>query len=83
MTYQPNDLALIAKAAEHSCHHAMLAMIHFNLMVDITDWQVSVKGMQSGMLQGVTKLFRDADKEAVVRQAISEAALREVANGGA
>lgn len=81
MTHFKQDLMQIAKQAEHSCHHAMLAMIHFNLMVDITDWQVSVKGLKSGMIQGVTKLFGDADKEAVVRQAISEAALREVANG--
>lgn len=75
------DPRTLATQAEHSCHHAMLCMIHFNLMVDITDWKVSVKGMKSGMLQGVSILFEDHNKETIVRRAISEAALREVGNG--
>lgn len=83
MTYQPNDLAAIAKQAAHSCHHALLACIHLELMVDITHERVSVKGIKAGLLQGVTMQFDQHNKEAVVRLAISTMAQREIEHGNA
>lgn len=77
------DLPTIAKQAEHSCHHAMLAQIHFCLMVDITETRVTVKGMRVGILQGTTMQFDEHNKEMIVRLAISRAALKEISNADA
>lgn len=77
------DLPTIANQAEHSCHHAMLAMIHFNLMVDVTPTRVTVKGLKAGMLQGTTLQFDEHNKETIIRLAISRAALKEIDNADA
>lgn len=81
MTRNRNELLALAKAAEHSCHHAMLAAIEFNLMIDITDDRVAVKGMKAGIIQGTNLEFLDNDKEIIVRIAISRAAVKEVEHG--
>lgn len=76
----------LAKQAAHSCHHAMMAIIEFNLMVDVTDDRVAVKGMKAGMIQGTNIEFshmKAADKETIVRIAISRAAMKEVEHGDA
>lgn len=77
------ELLTLARSAATSCHHAMLAIIAFNLMVDVTDERVSVKGMKAGMLQGTTLEFLDNDKETIVRLAIAKAAIKEVEHGDA
>ena len=81
MTHTKQSLIDLAKQAQHSCHHAMLAAIHFNLMIDITDDRVAVKGMKAGLIQGTNIEFGNNDKETIVRIAISRAALKEAEHG--
>ena len=83
MNRTKQDLLKLARDAQHSCHHAMMAIIEFNLMVDVTDDRVAVKGMKAGMIQGTNLMFLDNDKELVVRIAISRAAVKEAEHGDA
>jgi hypothetical protein len=83
MTRTHNELLALAKQAEHSCHHAMLAIIEFNLMVDVNEWRVAVKGMKAGIIQGTNLEFLNNDRETIVRIAISRAAVKEVEHGDA
>lgn len=79
----PTEAMQLARSAATSCHNAMKAIIAFNLMVDVTDERVSVKGMKAGLLQGTNLEFLDNDKETIVRLAIAKAAIKEVEHGDA
>lgn len=72
------ELTQLAEAAKTDCGSALQLAIELNLMIDITDDRVSVKGMAPGMLHDTKLSFKAHEKQRVVMLAISRAAQKEL-----